>query len=913
MSDHQRHARNYSSVSSQPDVQCLVCTRPFTLDAEVADTFEALAICRECKATVLNDDGRDEITSSSRQTARRGQRSRTSSIDSLEDTFLQEFSQLISLARQGREADIDLSSLVPQHASYNLTPNRSQRWHASDDESDGLNYVDSVFGEIESTISFGDYGGDSDTSLDEHSVTARRISIQLDNDTYMNTDTDIDPMNAGLDQWDSDDQEDVQESGFNEAVNTIPQHQQQSHDIQLSGLSEDESEDAVWNWSVTIRHREIMTNLIEDMERPEMRTALVGNPDDYVDARQFEMLLEQFAEDSNSRKGAPPAATSFIENLPSVIISACHQIEGDVICPICKDLIPTRARAKQLPCTHLYHSSCILPWLSSRNTCPVCRYELPTDDAEYERSKQAITNVRDIQVVGHTHLRESVEEISDESDVEVTHQLAIGAMEETNTSEHDARVAEQPNSARRSRGWFFIAAAPVLCSVVLVQHPMDEDYEDKEEVEEARHKGSQAYLAVWQHQGDEKNPARTQVLAEARQQQLHVHPLPASPSLEGNLWPSVPILNRGAMEILQVSDTDMVKDIGRWTPSELGKPTYLKKSRKALFGGGLFTENGDEWAYQRKIIAPEFFMDKIKDMIQLIEDATVPVLEAWEAMISDAGGCKEIVVDDYLRNLKYLPTKSNQEIRTLDEQVRLLILDVAKEQHHHQDAHNSLLNAIIDAAQDGRSAEETEDFIVGSCKTIYFGGHESTAVTAIWCLMLLATHPEWQERARAEAIEVCQGRTPLDIDALRRLKIVTMVIQETLRLYPPASLMMREALTDVKLGNIDVPRGTIVQVPRLLLHLDKNAWGADADEFRPERFANGVAAACGAAHMYVPFGHGPRTCVGQNLAMAELKVVLVRLLTNFAFSPSPTYRHSPAFRLTIEPGFGLPLMVTRLP
>jgi cytochrome P450 len=113
---------------------------------------------------------------------------------------------------------------------------------------------------------------------------------------------------------------------------------------------------------------------------------------------------------------------------------------------------------------------------------------------------------------------------------------------------------------------------------------------------------------------------------------------------------------------------------------------------------------------------------------------------------------------------KYLPTKSSQEIQMLDEQVRLLILDVAKEQHHYQDSHNSLVNAIIDGAQDGRSAAEAEDFIVGNCKTIYFGGHESTAVTAIWCLMLLATH--------SEAMEVCRGRSTLDVDALRRLKIV---------------------------------------------------------------------------------------------------------------------------------------------
>lgn len=207
------------------------------------------------------------------------------------------------------------------------------------------------------------------------------------------------------------------------------------------------------NWSVAVRQRANVTNLLEDMEGPEMRTTFVGNPDDYVDARQFEMLLEQFAEDNDSRRGAPPAATSFIENLPSVIISASHQTNGDVICPVCKDPIPTRARAKQLPCMHLYHSSCILPWFSSRNTCPVCRYELPTDDAEYERSKQATTNVRDIQVV---------EENSDEQEVQVTRQMAVGAIEETNTSEHNVRVDEQPNSARRRSGWLFIAAAPVV-------------------------------------------------------------------------------------------------------------------------------------------------------------------------------------------------------------------------------------------------------------------------------------------------------------------------------------------------------------------------------------------------------------------------------------------------------------------
>ncbi|XP_062203342.1 uncharacterized protein LOC133905541 [Phragmites australis] len=471
MSDNLSHSSNYAILATQPDVQCLVCTRPFTLDTEVTDSFEALAICRECKMTVLcdnnnNNNNRDETTSTYRERRRRRPRSRAARHEPFGDTFSQQFSQLINLARQGHEADIDSPTVPNQHASYSSTPNRSQRWHASDDESDGLNYVDSVFGEIESNISFGDYGGESDASLDQHTTMGRETVIQLDSESYMNTDTYIDPMNAGMDRWDSDDQEDdedeqSEESDFDEAVDTMQQRRQQWHNIAPSGLNEQGTEDVVWTWR-TAGSRLNMTNLREDTEGPEIRRLFIGNPGDYV-----EMLLEQFAEDNNTRRGVPPAATSFVENLPSVVISTSHETNGGVSCPVCKDHMPIRTIAKQLPCMHLYHPSCILPWLSSRNTCPVCRYELPTDDPEYERSKQATTNERGIHGVDHAHPQETVEEISDEPEVEGTFNTHSGTMEETNTSEHAVHASQQPNGARRRHRWLFIAAAPVVSLVSL--------------------------------------------------------------------------------------------------------------------------------------------------------------------------------------------------------------------------------------------------------------------------------------------------------------------------------------------------------------------------------------------------------------------------------------------------------------
>ncbi|CAL4940131.1 unnamed protein product [Urochloa decumbens] len=425
---------SYELLVTQPDVQCLVCTRPFTLDTEVTNSFEALAICRECKMTVLGDNNRDETTRTYRQ---RRQRSRA----------------------------------VPhQQASYSSTPNRSQRWHTSDDESDGINYADSVFDEIESNISFGDYDGGSDASLDQYTTMSREIAIQLESESYMNTDTDIDPMNAGIDHWDSDDlenEEDVQseESGFDEAVDTM-QQQQHWHDIAASGLSEQESEDVVWTWRTPESQGESITNLREELEGPQIRRLFVGNPGDYADARRFEMLLNQFAEDNNSRRGAPPAATSFIENLPSVVLSTIHETNSSVICAVCKDPMPLGTRAKQLPCMHLYHSSCILPWLSSRNTCPVCRYELPTDDPEYERTKHVATNERDMHGRGNTWQQGVIEDSSDEVVVEGTPHTSSDAEVEANTGEH-VHAAQQPDRERGRTRWLFIAATPVISLVGL--------------------------------------------------------------------------------------------------------------------------------------------------------------------------------------------------------------------------------------------------------------------------------------------------------------------------------------------------------------------------------------------------------------------------------------------------------------
>lgn len=136
-----------------------------------------------------------------------------------------------------------------------------------------------------------------------------------------------------------------------------------------------------------------------------------------------------------------------------------------------------------------------------------------------------------------------------------------------------------------------------------------------------------------------------------------------------------------------------------------------------------------------------------------------------------------------------------------------------------------------------------------------------------------------------------------------------MILHEALRLYPPAIGVFREAPKDTKLGNISIPGGTTFLVPILSLHVDPKFWGADALEFNPRRFADGVLNASNNSPAFLPFGSGLRVCVGQNFAIMEAKIVLCMILQRFRFCLSPAYKHAPTAVLTLQPEHGMQILL----
>ncbi|XP_048136770.1 cytochrome P450 714C2-like isoform X1 [Rhodamnia argentea] len=414
------------------------------------------------------------------------------------------------------------------------------------------------------------------------------------------------------------------------------------------------------------------------------------------------------------------------------------------------------------------------------------------------------------------------------------------------------------------------------------------------------------------------------------------------------------LFSLGNTLIVYVNQPDVVREITTCTTLDLGKPSYQFKERGPLMGQGILTSNGPHWAHQRKILAPELYMEKVKGMINLINESTETLLKSWKNKVDAAGEVANINIDQHMRSfsgdvisracfgsnfakgeeifhklralqeamskkvlstgipgMRYLPTKSNREAWALEKEVRSLILHVVKERMEAA-YEKDLLQMLLEGAKDSDLSQEAMDrFIVDNCKNIYLAGYETTAVSATWCLMLLASSQEWQDRVRAEVLEVCGGRLP-DADMIRKMKLLTMVINESLRLYSPVPVVSREALTDLKFGDLKVPEGVNVWTMVLTLHTDPEIWGPDSYSFNPARFANGITGACKLPHLYMPFGVGPRMCLGQNLAMVELKILIAQLLSNFSFTLSPNYIHSPALRLVIEPEHGVELSVTKL-
>ncbi|KAL2550420.1 Cytochrome [Forsythia ovata] len=262
----------------------------------------------------------------------------------------------------------------------------------------------------------------------------------------------------------------------------------------------------------------------------------------------------------------------------------------------------------------------------------------------------------------------------------------------------------------------------------------------------------------------------------------------------------------------------------------------------------------------------------------------------------------------------FLNPKEILKAKKLGKEIDALLLSIItarrKSSKRHQPQQNLLGLLLAENTVDGRLGERplTTRELVDECKTFFFGGHETTALAVTWTLLLLAQHREWQNELREEIREVI-GNGEIDATMVAALKKMGWVMNEVLRLYPPAPNVQRQARHDIKVDNLVIPNGTNMWIDVVSMHHDQNQWGQSVNEFKPERFKDdNLYGGCNHKMGFLPFGFGGRMCVGRNLTIMEYKIVLTLILTRFSFSLSPSYSHSPSIMLSLRPMQGLPLI-----
>jgi cytochrome P450 len=259
-----------------------------------------------------------------------------------------------------------------------------------------------------------------------------------------------------------------------------------------------------------------------------------------------------------------------------------------------------------------------------------------------------------------------------------------------------------------------------------------------------------------------------------------------------------------------------------------------------------------------------------------------------------------------LRAPAWLPYPGKRRAGAARDHLRGALLRIARERRRAGAPRADLVALLLEARdpETGRAMDDRE--IADNLLTFITAGHETTALALAWTFYLLSLHPD-AEAGVLEEIAAVTGGAELQAADLDRLVYTRQVLQEAMRLYPPAPVVVRAAVRDVRIGDEVVRAGSPTYVPVYAVHRHAALWD-EPDRFDPERFAPGPARARH-RYAYLPFGAGPRICIGMGFAMLEAVAILATLLPAVALRLRPGYRPELKLRITLRPAAGMPMRI----
>jgi cytochrome P450 len=391
----------------------------------------------------------------------------------------------------------------------------------------------------------------------------------------------------------------------------------------------------------------------------------------------------------------------------------------------------------------------------------------------------------------------------------------------------------------------------------------------------------------------------------------------------------------------QLTHPDHIEYVLRGGQEHFKKDRFTRSSL-SLLGDGLLTSQGDRWRGQRKASQPAFSSGRVAGYADAIVDATVRLAGRWEVdqardVYSDfAALTLEIAartlfgtdlqekvaavsaaMSDIMRYMenpvhwtlwgRLIPTPSAFRFRRATRTLRTLIRGIVQDRRRADAAPDDLLGALL-ASKAGRDPAVADRELCDEALTILLAGHETTAIVLAFCFHLLSLHPRAADRLVEEVDAVLGDRLPTAAD-LPALRYAEGVVKETMRLYPPAYQIGREALHDCEVGGFAVPKGTVVLPTQWVVHRDPR-WYERPEAFLPERWADGLAHRLPRG-AYFPFGDGLRICIGNHFAMTESVLVLATLAPRFRLEAASADAIPLLPSITLRPRDGVRLLIRR--
>jgi len=409
------------------------------------------------------------------------------------------------------------------------------------------------------------------------------------------------------------------------------------------------------------------------------------------------------------------------------------------------------------------------------------------------------------------------------------------------------------------------------------------------------------------------------------------------------------LFDNGRGIIAWVCDPALIEEVLLQAADRFPKTELEKRVFQHTLGDGILTSQGASWRWQRRTAAPLFRPADLTGLVPAMSAAAQGQLARWsesptgtmQAIDRDmtettfrvisatmfAGSADrdaaEILhcADQALSTISWdiaaammrLPTwlwyPGKLRRSRAGARLRAAVAAILARRRADGLEGDDLLARLARAKDPETGAPMSEKQLVDNLITFLAAGHETTAKALTWVLYLLARAPGWQLRVREEVLAVA-GRAPVSAEHLDKLVVTRAVLEEAMRLYPPAPVITRQAASAVELGGKWIPAKASIVVPIFVVHRHRRLWD-DPDRFDPERFMPERRAKI-ARTQFMPFGFGPRTCIGASFAMMEGVALLATLVRGAEFEWDGRHLPEPLSRVTLRPKGGMPLRVRLL-